>query len=81
LEILVSHLGLRLRTVKHLSKTRWPTHADAVKSLSDGYEEIKKGLDALLNDIHQSAETHLIVRGLRTKLDQLETTFFNCSLE
>jgi hypothetical protein len=41
-EILVSHLGLHLKVVKHLTKTRWSAHADSVTALNDGYEEIKK---------------------------------------
>jgi hypothetical protein len=41
-EILVSHLGLHPKAVKHLSKTRGSAHADAVTALNDGYEEIKK---------------------------------------
>jgi hypothetical protein len=65
-EILVSHLGPHLQVVKHLSKT---AHADAVTALNDGYEEIKKSLDALLNDINQSSET-LIAQSLRKKMDE-----------
>jgi hypothetical protein len=57
-----------------LSKTRWSAHADAVTASNDGYEEIKKSLDALLNDVNQSSETRLIAQGLRNKMDELETT-------
>jgi hypothetical protein len=74
-EILVSHLGPHLKVVKHLSKTRWSAHADAVTALNDGYEEIKKSrLDTLLNCINQSSETRLIAQSLRKKMDELETT-------
>jgi hypothetical protein len=41
-EILVSHLGPHLKVVKHLSKSRWSAHADAVTALNDEYKEIKK---------------------------------------
>jgi hypothetical protein len=58
-----------------LSKTNWSAHADAVTALNDGYKEIKKSLDALLNDINQSSETRLIAQNLRKKMDELETTF------
>jgi hypothetical protein len=58
-EILVSHLDPHLKVVKHLSGTRWSAHANAVTVLNDGYEEIKKSLDALLNDTNQSSETCL----------------------
>jgi hypothetical protein len=74
-EILVSHLCLHLKVVKHLSKTCWSAHADAVTALNDGYEDIKKSLDALLNDINLSSETHLIAQSLRKKMDELEITF------
>jgi hypothetical protein len=63
-EILVSHLRPHLKVVKHLSKPRWSAHADAVTVLNDGYEDIKKSLDALLNDINQSSETCLIAQSL-----------------
>jgi hypothetical protein len=75
-EILVSHLGPNLKVVKHLSKTRWSAHADAVTALNDGYEEITKSLDALLNEINQSLETRLIAQSSRKKTDELETMFF-----
>jgi hypothetical protein len=74
-EILVSHLGPHLKVVKHLSKNRWSAHADAVTALNDGYEEIKKSLDALLNDINRSSETRLIAHSLRKKMDEFETPF------
>jgi hypothetical protein len=80
-EIMVSHLGPHLQVVKHLSKTRWSAHADAVTALNDGYEEIKKSLDALLNDINQSSETRLIEQSLRKIMDELETTFLTVFLE
>jgi hypothetical protein len=75
-EILFSYLGPQLKVVKHLSKTRWSSvHADVVTALNDVYEEIKKSLDDLLNDINQSSETHLIAQSLRKKMDELERTF------
>jgi hypothetical protein len=75
-EILVSHLGLHLKVVKHLSKTRWSALADAATALNDGHEEIKKSLDTFLNYTNQSSETRLIAQSLRKKMDELETTFF-----
>jgi hypothetical protein len=75
-EILVSHLCPHFKVVKHSSKTHWSAHSDAVTDLNDGYEEIKKCLNALLNDINQSSETRLIAQSLRKKMDELETTFF-----
>jgi hypothetical protein len=75
-EILVSHLGPHLKVVKHLSNTRWSVHVDAVTTLNDGYEEMKKkSLDVLLHDINQLSETHLTVQSSRKKMDELETTF------
>jgi hypothetical protein len=50
-----------------LSKTRWSAHADAVTASNDGYEEIKKSLDALLNYLNKSSETCLIAQSLRKK--------------
>jgi hypothetical protein len=76
-EILVSHLGPHLKAVKHLSKRRWSAHADAVTVLNDGYEEIKKSLDALLNDINQSSETRLIEQSSRKKNGRIGNNFLN----
>jgi hypothetical protein len=79
-EILVSHLGSHLKVVKHLSKTHWSAHADAGTASNDAYEEIKNSLNALLNDINQSSETHLNAPSLRKKMDELETTFLTVFL-
>jgi hypothetical protein len=68
-------LGPHLKVVKHFSKTLWSGHADAATALNDGYEEIKKSLDTLLNYINRSSETRLIAQSLRNKMDELETTF------
>jgi glutathionyl-hydroquinone reductase len=56
-------------------------HAYTVTTLNDGYEEIKKSLDALLNETNQSSETRLIAQSLRKKVDELETTFSTVFLE
>lgn len=70
--ILKKHLE-GLPVDKSLSETRWSARGDAVKALSNGYEQNKNALEEIGADLEQSAETRNEVSGLLKRLEKLET--------
>ena len=71
--ILTASVGQHCSVVKRLSDTRWSAHADAVKALCEGYENIQLALDSLADDVEQPKDTRLEAQRLRRKMDKLET--------
>ena len=68
---------------KSLSDTRWSAHANAMKALVLGYEDIKACLDEIAAD--ESVKGDVRCTGLSSQMDKLETGFFtefwNCILQ
>ena len=71
--ILTASVGQHCSVVKRLSDTRWSAHADAVKALCEGYENIQLALDSLADDVEQPKDTRPEAQRLRRKMDKLET--------
>ena len=71
--ILTPSVSQHCSVVKRLSDTRWSAHADAVKALCEGYENIQLALDSLADDVQQPKDTRLEAQSLKRKMDKLET--------
>ena len=71
--VLKEALGPCGLVVQKLSTTRWSARVDAAVALSKGYEAILAALCEIANDINHTA----IARGLRDRMDQLETAILN----
>lgn len=62
-------------TLKSLSQTRWSARAEACQSLSQWWEEIFSALKSIENNVTQKASTKCEAKGIRLKLERLETAF------
>ncbi|KAK9736469.1 protein of unknown function (DUF4371) [Popillia japonica] len=62
-------------TLKSLSQTRWSTCAEACQSLSQWWEEIFSALKSIENNVTQKTSTKCEAKGIRLKLERLETAF------
>ncbi|XP_023311929.1 zinc finger MYM-type protein 1-like [Anoplophora glabripennis] len=62
-------------TVKNPSDTRWSARADACKSLKESFSEIHDALIAIESNPAQKRSTVCEAKGIRFKLERLETAF------
>ena len=63
-------LARAIKVDKQLFETRWSARTVAVICLHDSYEEIKKGLESLINYFSQTKETQNDIQNLiKKKLD------------
>ncbi|XP_043271756.1 zinc finger MYM-type protein 1-like [Venturia canescens] len=67
--------GSGTSTVKSLSTTRWSARADACKSLLESWHEIYTALYTFENDSTEKPISRSEAKGIRLKLDRLETAF------
>ena len=61
---------------KSLSDTRWSAHANAMKALVLGYEDIRACLDEIAADESVKGDVRCTAEGLSSQMDKLETCFF-----
>jgi hypothetical protein len=71
---LVDEIG-RGKTLKRVNLTRWSARADACKSLRDSWDEVLKVLKIIENDTAEKPIPRNEARGIRLKLEKLETAF------
>lgn len=62
-------------TLKSLSATRWSARADAVQALVQSWKEVYEVLKSIESNNLQKAETRSTAKGLREKLENMETAF------
>lgn len=74
-EILSSECSKEAVTVKSLSATRWSARSDACRGLSESWEEIHNALLVIETDGQQKATVRCEAKGIRLKLERLETAF------
>ena len=71
--VLKEALGPGGLVVQKLSTTRWSARVDAAVALAKGYDAILAALCEIANDVDQTANARVEARGLRDRMDQLET--------
>lgn len=70
--VLTTCLGENGKVVKRLSDTRWSAHADAVKALCNGYQQIQTALETMANDKKLPKDVICEAASLSKKMDKLE---------
>ncbi|GLV41712.1 hypothetical protein CBL_20465 [Carabus blaptoides fortunei] len=63
--------------LKRLSRTRWSARDDACRSLNESWSEIIESLSLIEDDSTEKAITRSEAKGLRTRLERLETAFMS----
>ncbi|KZS01944.1 putative Zinc finger MYM-type protein, partial [Daphnia magna] len=69
--ILFKALGGKV-VIKRLIDVRWSAHADAVRALDSGYNDIQSALNLIANDKEEDPKTINEAKSLSSKMDKLE---------